>query len=116
VPLQNDGKRPRHIALLSYSIASPLTHAVVVRIDGVGGRLQSNITTVNGAFAVLRMTSDASDSDLTMSGDSIRSEMRPIASAAVDTTVRQMRVRFYDLAGHELKNLLLSMWFSVATA
>jgi hypothetical protein len=116
VPLQNDGKRPRHISLVSYSIASPLTHAIVVRIDGVGGRLQSNNTTVNGAFAVLRMTSDSGDSDRTMLGDSIRSETWSIASAPVDTTVRQMRVRFYDLAGHELKYLLVSMWFSVTTA
>jgi hypothetical protein len=116
VPLQNDGKQPRHISLLSYSIASPLTHAIVVRIDGVGGRLQSNNSTVNGAFAVLRMTSDSNDSDRTMLGDNIRSETRPIASAPVDTTVRQMRVRFYDLAGHELRNLLVSMWFSVVTA
>jgi hypothetical protein len=81
VPLQNDGKRPRHISLLSYSIATPLTHAIVVRIDGVGGQLQSNNQTVNGAFAVLRMTSDASDTNRTMSGDSVRSEARPIASA-----------------------------------
>lgn len=116
VPLQNDGKRPRHISLLSYSIAAPLTNAVVVRIDGVGGQLQSNNTTVNGAFAVLRMTSDAADAHRTMSGDSIRSEARPIASAPVDTTVRQMRVRFYDLSGHELKNLLVSLWFSVQTS
>jgi hypothetical protein len=49
-------------------------------------------------------------------GDSIRSDDRPIASAPVDTTLRQLRVRFFDMSGHELKNnLMVSMWFSLLT-
>jgi hypothetical protein len=49
-------------------------------------------------------------------GDSVRSDDRPIPSAPVDKTLRQLRVRFFDMSGHELKNnLMVSMWFSLQT-
>jgi hypothetical protein len=115
VPLQNDGRRPRHISLMAYSISGPLTQSIIVRIDGVSGRIQSNIATVNGAFAVLRM-SDVSQMNQMFNSDSIRSDSRPIVSAPIDTTVRQMRVRFHDLSGNELSNLAVSMWISLDTA
>jgi hypothetical protein len=89
--------------------------SVVVRIDGVKGEIQSNNTTINGAFAVLRLA-DFSFANKSLVGDSIRSDDRPIATAPVDTTLRQLRVRFFVMSGHELKNnLMVSMWFSLLT-
>jgi hypothetical protein len=88
---------------------------VVVRIDGVKGEIQSNNTTINGAFAVLRLA-DFSFTNKSLVGDRVRSDDNPIASAPVDKTLRQLRVRFFDMSGHELKNnLMVSMWFSLLT-
>jgi hypothetical protein len=114
--LQNTGKKPRAIRLLAYSIGAPSAYSsVVVRIDGVKGEIQSNNTTINGAFAVLRLA-DFSFTNKTLVGDSVRSDDHPIASAPVDKTLRQLRVRFFDMSGHELKNnLMVSMWFSLLT-
>jgi hypothetical protein len=114
--LQNTGRKPRAIRLLSYSLGAPSAYSsVVVRIDGVEGEIQSNNTTINGAFAVLRLAY-FSFANKSLVGDSIRSDDRPIASAPVDTTLRQLRVRFFDMSGHELKNnLMVSMWFSLLT-
>jgi hypothetical protein len=112
--LQNTGRKPRAIRLLAYSLGAPSAYSsVVVRIDGVKGEIQSNNNTINGAFVVLRLA-DFSFANKSIVGDSVRSDDRPIATAPVDTTLRQLRVRFFAMSGHELKNnLMVSMWFSL---
>jgi hypothetical protein len=91
------------LCLLAYSMGAPSAYSsVVVRIDGVKGEIQSNNTTISGAFAVLRLA-DFSFANKSIVGDSVRSD-------------DQLRVRFFDMSGHELKNnLMVSMWFSLLT-
>jgi hypothetical protein len=107
VLLENTGRPLSHVTLTNYVFTGDVAQdVIVVRLAGIRGGVLSNNVHVSGAFAVIRNNKE----------DNGVVAARPnseIASASVSTLQRSLEVRLFDTHGNPLKNLNVSMWFSL---
>jgi hypothetical protein len=115
VPLQNLQQRPVRLALRAFAIHGPIAEGeLVLKIDGVRGTVVSNNSTANTAFAVLStsLSSTRGDISTALALNVDRSDMRVIAEAPIDQTLRTLTARFYTLQGREIA-VPVSLWFDL---
>lgn len=105
VNLQNLQQRPVKIALRMFAFHGAIEQdEIVLKLDGVRGSVVSNNATANTAFAVLSTSLPASRHMLS-SATAVtvqRSDTLVLAEAPIDTTLRTITARLYDLAGNEV--------------
>jgi len=108
------GYAPSRITLLKYTIHGICTTEVIVmHVAGVHGEVKSNNVHANGSFAVMPVAESTngnkySDRELASSACGF------IANGGIISMQRSVDVRFTDLAGKEMENLSISLWFTVA--
>jgi hypothetical protein len=115
VQLQNRQQRPVGIALRAFAIHGPIAEdQLVLKIDGVRGTVVSNNPTANTAFAVLSTSLPSTRGDIStaLAVTADRSDMRVLAEAPIDQTLRTITARFYTLQGQEVQ-APVSLWLDL---
>ena len=108
------GYTPSRITLLKYTVHGICTTEVIImHVAGVHGEVKSNNVHANGSFAVMPVAESTngnkySDRELASSACGF------IANGGIISMQRSVDVRFTDLAGKEMENLSISLWFTVA--
>jgi hypothetical protein len=115
VQLQNLQQRPVRIALRAFAFHGPIAEdQLVLKIDGVRGTVVSNNPTANTAFAVLSTSLPSTRGDIStaLAVTADRSDMRVLAEAPIDQTLRTITARFYTLQGQEVQ-APVSLWLDL---
>lgn len=105
VALQNLQQRPVKIALRMFAFHGAIEQdELVLKLDGVRGLVVSNNATANTAFAVLSTSLPATRDNIAAAAAVTveRSDTLVLAEAPIDTTLRTITARLYDLAGNEV--------------